>query len=531
MSRPGEVPGVTAVRQQAVGLARQSPRTLLLGTVLLTSAVSMVTGIIYVQYFSIDVFSSLLYVPQDCWLDWDISFGRHCFSDYAWQATAALRPDPWEHLGPANWPGNPYPPAAMVPFLLFGLIGKWLHTPQVGLFCYLLTLVIAVLTPAVWASRGARGLERLVIFLALGVAAIPAWVAVDRGNSTGFLAPIALFFLVALCRRRWGLVTIMVILAALLKPQLVVLAVALFAARQWRMGGIAVVGAVISNLAAYLLWPSNLPETISQSIHNALGYGAFSDEISVGNVSFGKALMWIPDGLKLLQTGGTLPDGYFAAPRALIGYAVLLLVVVAVLVLGRRIPPVTAGIVLLAAASLFPAVTYRYYLVFVLAVAALVVRDPEGPPGAGIFDRLGGGRRAVGISVSVAAALSLAHVAVPGPSFPVPVAGEPGVLTAFGTSPVITTTAVLSPALWLVACMVIIVSYARKPARVASADASVALATVARSVERSLERSDEPATPAVATAAVNPNDTVADVQTVSASGRKLPSVSDARRPG
>ncbi len=35
----------------------------------------------------------------------------------------------------------------------------------------------------------------------------------------------------------------------------------------------------------------------------------------------------------------------------------------------------------------FPALVFHYYLVFVLPVAALVVRDPDGPPGAGIFDQ------------------------------------------------------------------------------------------------------------------------------------------------
>ena len=67
-------------------------------------------------------------------------------------------------------------------------------------------------------------------------------------------------FLVALCRQRWGLVAVMVVLAALIKPQFAVLAVVLFAARQWRLGGIAVAGVVISNLAAYLLWPRDFPE-------------------------------------------------------------------------------------------------------------------------------------------------------------------------------------------------------------------------------------------------------------------------------
>ena len=93
---------------------------------------------------------------------------------------------------------------------------------------------------------------------------------VDRGNSTGFVVPIALVFLVALCRRRWGLVAVMVVLAALVNPQFAVLAVVLFAARQWRLGGLAVAGVVISNFAAYLLWPRDFPETIAQSIRNAL---------------------------------------------------------------------------------------------------------------------------------------------------------------------------------------------------------------------------------------------------------------------
>jgi hypothetical protein len=96
--------------------------------------------------------------------------------------------------------------------------------------------------------------------------------------------------------------------------------------------------------------------------------------------------------------------------------------------------------------------TYHYYLVFALPVAALVARDPDGPPGSGIFDRLaalGDRRRAVGVCVSLAAALSIAHITVPGPP----------------TGPKsIVTTAALAPDLWLIASALIIVSYARRPA-------------------------------------------------------------------
>ena len=129
---------------------------------------------------------------------------------------------------------------------------------------YLLALTTAFLTPAVWAARGARGLERIVVFVSCGIAATPAWMAIDRGNSVGFVAPIGLVFLVALLRRRWGLVAIMVILAAaLVKPQFAVLVFALFAVRQWRLGSLTVAGAAVCNIAAYLLWPRDFPETIA----------------------------------------------------------------------------------------------------------------------------------------------------------------------------------------------------------------------------------------------------------------------------
>jgi hypothetical protein len=182
-------------------------------------------------------------------------------------------PNPWApyplYLPPDFKPTHfNYTAAGMVPHIIFGFLGKWMGARRLGLLGYLLVLTIAVFTAAVWAARGARGLERVVVFVECGAAAISAWVVIDRGNSVGFLAPIGLVFLVALCRRRWGLVAIMVVLAALVKPQFVVLAVGLFVSRQWRMGGFAVGGAVVCNLAAYALWPRDFPQTIMQSIHN-----------------------------------------------------------------------------------------------------------------------------------------------------------------------------------------------------------------------------------------------------------------------
>ncbi|OBI26227.1 hypothetical protein A5709_07490 [Mycobacterium sp. E1386] len=467
MNRPFKVlPGV---------ITEQSERTVLLGTVLLVSVVSAAMGYLLTQWFAVDVISSHLANPQDCDLDWSTPVGRHCFSDYGVIVSVATRPNPWEPYLTLPWSNQPavnqYPAAAMIPHMLFGLPAKWLGAPLLGLMGYLLALTAAVLSPAIWAARGAAGLERVVVFVALGAAAIPAWAVIDRGNSVGFVVPIALGFLVALRRQRWGMAAGMVVLAAVIKPQFAVLVLALFAVRQWRLGGLAVAGVVASNIGAYLLWPQSFPGTISQSLHNIGTSGPGIADIR--NVSFGRALLLLPDMVKAIQTGGKIPDGFLAGPRSLIGYAVLALIAVSLLALGRRIPPVLAGVVLLAAAVLCTPQTNYYYLAFALPVAAVTVRDPDGPPGAGLFDQLAvcsGRRRAVGISVTLAAALTVAQTALPGPIGQIPVYGQHGANGVIGSVTIVQTSVFATPFLWLIACAVIIVSFARRPAHSSGGD-------------------------------------------------------------
>ncbi|MFV8315927.1 glycosyltransferase family 87 protein [Mycobacterium sp. 23] len=455
------------IRERVAVVAGQSERTILLGTVLLASAVTVGTGFVLAHYLSVDVLTSLIvFLPNDCYLDWPTRVGSHCFSDYSITVSIGMVPNPWDpfplYLPPDFKPTHfNYTAAGMLPQVFFGHLGAWLGAPRLGLLGYLFALTIALFTPAVWAARGARGLECVVVFVACGVAAVPLWVALDRGNSIGFIAPVGLVFLVALSRQRWGLVAIAVVLAALVKPQFVVLVVALFAARQWRAGSIAIAGVVLSNLAAYVLWPRDFPHTIMQSIHNTVAYGGASQAAAEGsNASLGKAILAIPDGIKAQLSGGKIPEGFLAETRSLIGYVLLLVVVVVVVALGRRIPPVMAGIVLLATASLFPALSNPYYLVFVLPVAAVVVRDPDGPPGRGILDRREAGcdgRRVVGVCVSIAVALSIGQIPLPTETRRVVQSGTNVALI------LVDSTMSLAPVLWLAALASILVSYSRRP--------------------------------------------------------------------
>lgn len=106
---------------------------------------------------------------------------------------------------------------------------------------------------------------------------------------------------------------------------------------------------------------------------------------------------------------------------------------------------------------------------------------PDGPPGFGIFDRLGDGRRLVGTCVSLAAALSIAQVPLFGQPVEVGVATRPAArpesLEILNTVPVSYTTAALAFVWWLIAIATIIISYARRPAGGTPVDVSTASAS------------------------------------------------------
>ena len=115
--------------------------------------------------------------------------GRHCCSDYSITVTIGMVPNPWApyplYLPPDFKPTHfNYTAAGMVPHIIFGFLGKWMGAPRLGLLGYLLVLTIAVFTAAVWASRGARGLERVVVFVECGAAA-NSGVGGDRSGQLG----------------------------------------------------------------------------------------------------------------------------------------------------------------------------------------------------------------------------------------------------------------------------------------------------------------------------------------------------------
>lgn len=72
MTQPDGAPQgqVERSRKRFAAITGESERTILLGIILLATAVSAALGYILTQYYSADVVSSLVHPPEDCLGNW-----------------------------------------------------------------------------------------------------------------------------------------------------------------------------------------------------------------------------------------------------------------------------------------------------------------------------------------------------------------------------------------------------------------------------------------------------------------------------
>lgn len=430
-------------------LSTTRPSSLLVAA---TSAMlaGMLLSALIAYWFDVDVLGSLFYLSRDLHCltpdGTDERVGVHCFGDYYQVVDFALRDNPWA----ATEFSSNYSAAAMLPNLVIGGVAAAFGAPRIGLVVYLLLIAAAVSVPAIWAIRHRTLTPAIVLLTLFGLTAVPALAALDRGNGIALAVPAMLALLVGLSREKPALIGLAIVLAALIKPQFALLVIVFAAIRAWRAFGITVGVVGATNLLAYLAWPREFPGTILQSIGNILNFGGTVElgQLYPQNVSLASGIyrvLWV----------ATRPFGaeftWLGSAAQLLGYGFLLAALVALVIWGRRIPPLVTGILTLALLSLAPGVSWAYYLVFALPVAAVLLRDPapagsvpaDSGPG-GLDAVTGRARRVAAVAIVVAVALSVGRILLP------LVTGlayyQPGVIDYYAA-----TSAVVAPVAWIVA--------------------------------------------------------------------------------
>ena len=434
-----------------------SPSALLIGVVLIAGGLSLTTGAI-ASYFGVDVVSSLSFITPDGHCpDGDPAtsgIGAHCFSDYYQVVEFVQTANPWsDHR-------SNYSAAGMLPNVVTGWIGDLFNSPRVGLIIFLLLLTAALVTPAVWASRGKSITPRLVAIGAFGILTMPALSALDRGNSAALAVPALLAFLIAVRRGKFTAAFIAITAAALIRPQFLILIAVLWALRKWRLSVIALVSVGVTNLIAYAAWPRAFPQTLIDSVIAVVHYGRqysmannFPANVSLGNGTY-EIDRW------LLSFVGRVPSTFVVDHYgAVVAFGVAAIVILVVIALGRRLPVLLSASLVLMSATLFPGATWTYSLSACLAIAAVLLRDPldrapDRDRWRGALDGIAATRlQTMAIVLTVlATAASLSRILLP-PLLKVGLSANPGHQVIASTS------AAAAPVLWILASFAVIAAW------------------------------------------------------------------------
>ncbi|GAA3802414.1 glycosyltransferase 87 family protein [Cellulomonas soli] len=336
----------------------------------------------------------MVFPPADNWCQIGTeSFGVHCFGDFA-IVDELFAQDAWN----SGWGSvASYPALAWLPSLLIRRLGESLGGGQLPTAMFLVVAGSCLLVPAVWAAWGNLRSRLPVTVVLVGASTSAFLVTMDRANTVALTVPALLLFAVAVSRRKFGWVGVAVTVAALLKPQLALLAVVLLAHRQYRTFVLTAVSTAGFTVLGFLAFPRYFPENLFGWVRAISGYSDIQS-IDVGYpVSLGasRGVLTVVD---LTGLGALLGDDRAALVDALGSAAGLLNLVVigllaaVILLTARRVNPLWTVFLAFGVVLYSSSTVYVYYLSMLLAVAALVLRDartstpPTGRTWAGTLD-------------------------------------------------------------------------------------------------------------------------------------------------
>jgi hypothetical protein len=211
----------------------------------------------------------------------------------------------------------------------------------------------------------------------------------DRGNSVGFAVPPLLLFVSHIRRSPAWVAPVAVVLASAVRPQFALIAVALIAMRRYRAFLAAAAGVMLSTALGFALWPGSSSQHAASWLQNAFSYQGYIDlqNGQIANLSFAHSVVRIASQVSEspagLSSGAESLITFVARNPSIPGLILVTLSVGVFALCGPRTDPAIVVTISLALPALVPSVSFGYYAVFVLVLAALALA-PQG------FDRLSG---------------------------------------------------------------------------------------------------------------------------------------------
>ena len=318
-----------------------------------------------------------MFPVQDGWCGpHALGIGHHCFGDFGYVTHLATQSNPY-----ANWRGVPhsYPPLAnemLVPFTLI--------PPEYSTWAYLVFQAMVLLAPAIHiAYRSRAQLSHRVLVGIFGVALTgPLFMALDRGNNVVLVVPLFYVLYRSYATHRYWICALTIVAMTEVRPQFILVAVVLVAARQWRKLAMTLVISPAMFIASFLIYGSYARLALSDWLHAVQNYQHLSGLPTTypGNLSAINAISVVGSAINVRADWTTI-----STPTSLViivlSVALALRIQVSrtfpILLLGTLLPLIAVG------------TTYSYYLVVLLVPLVFSLDSWYAPSSAGA---LGGNR-------------------------------------------------------------------------------------------------------------------------------------------
>jgi len=330
----------------------------LIGTLTGLLGIAALAAWIQSSYFRVDVTGSISFYGADGMCPPPDGLGVHCWSDYSAIRFNSLTAPPQnvEVMYPLSTR------LIRIPFMIVENTAGF----QAGLTAFIIISALAVLAPTAWAVWRVQWPLKPVVLTASCVVTMPFLVLLDRGNVIALSVPFVFLFLLALVRERPWLAVACMIVASSIKPQFMVLGLALVTLRYWRPAAVGFAGSGAVIVLPFLLmgdrWFSALTTWRDESLSWTGSQPLAGDWPP--NLSLAKAVF------ESLQSFVDQPDSYFV--RLTMVFIITLCVII--VSTGRHLHPLLVGTVFLVIACLTLSPAYAYYACFAIPVMALVFR-------------------------------------------------------------------------------------------------------------------------------------------------------------
>lgn len=303
----------------------------------------------------------------------------HCFADYSVMDEALTGGNFWQ-VGDVV--ATSYPAASLMPAIATTMVGRLVGSWAVGRDIFLALLAASLLTPAIWVAWRTSVQRAVIALVVAGFATAPFLVNIDRGNSTALVVAPLLGVALAYIRGRHGWMLAFIVLAALVKPQMILLVLLFIACRKyWFVLWTGLTFGALSFLA-FLPFPGSPIDNISNWLRVLTDYSDLVqvDTVNPSNLNIAHSLLTVVDVTGIDSLVGD--DGYqrafyvFSEFKERLGLAAVVVVALALAFRGRHASPLFSLIAVCGLIAVAPGTSFGYYLALLLVPTALLLKHP-----------------------------------------------------------------------------------------------------------------------------------------------------------